>query len=291
MHPLHKFLAHRTTTQQSGPSAIDIDRLIQLSWEQFGYDFSGYARPSFARRLSGFMEAQNIPSMKSLMEGLKNKHIPWSDFLNEITVNVTEMFRDPEAFASLQAQVFPYLSSYPKLNIWIAGCSTGEEVYSCAILLHELGLLQRSVLYGTDINPQVLKQAKSGTLDRDKWAQYQQNYQAVGGQAALEDYFLINDHQIRLRPFLMEQMVFLPHNLAIDQSFNQFQLILCRNVCIYFGTSLQDKVAHLFDQSLAPLGFLVYGPHESLSPYWLGRIQLFDSLSNTYQKYPLQWKK
>ncbi|MEM7374007.1 MAG: protein-glutamate O-methyltransferase CheR [Bacteroidota bacterium] len=291
MHPLHRFLTQQTKERNQDLNPVEVDQLIHLAWKQFGYDFSGYARASFERRLMGFMESRGLDSFSALLQGLRLGQIIWRDFLNELTVNVTDLFRAPETFQALRTHVLPYLTSFPKLNIWIAGCSTGEEVYSCAILLEEAGLLERSVLYGTDINPMVLEQAKAGILERSNWFRYLSNYHLAGGQGSLDAYFLINEYQIRLRPFLLKQMVFLPHNLATDQSFNQFHLIFYRNVCIYFDSTLQNKVGHLLDQSLVSLGFLVMGQHESLPPHWDQKIPLFDQQSNTYQKYPLQWKK
>lgn len=291
MHPLHRFLTQRFQHVDLQITSTELDQLIRLCWHQFGYDFSGYRRASFQRRVLAFVKERDISTFEQLYEDLRLGHILWSDFLHAITVTVTEMFRDPESFQALRRHIFPYLASFPKLNIWIAGCASGEELYSCAIMLHEAGLLSRSVLYGTDINADTLEQAKQGRMDRATWEIHAENYYKAGGQADFASYFHLHGMQLGFRPFLQQQMVFLRHNLVTDQSFNQFHLILCRNVLIYFDGPLQEKVAHLFYQSLASLGFIVLGREESFAPHWQTHLQAVDHVSNCYQKRPRTWKK
>ena len=185
-------------------------------------------------------------------------------FLEEITVNVTEMFRDPSFFKAFNNQVIPYLSSYQHLKIWSAGCSTGEEVYSLAILLQEAGLREKSFIYGTDVNTDVLKEARRGIYSLRKIKSYAENYQLSGLGDSIIDHFTILYDAATIHSELKQNTLFSVHNLVSDNVFNEFQLILCRNVLIYFDKTLQDKVFNLFDSSLEKLGFLILGSKENL---------------------------
>ncbi|MGZ5304802.1 MAG: CheR family methyltransferase, partial [Bacteroidia bacterium] len=188
----------------------------------------------------------------------------FSYFVEELTVNVTEMFRNPTFYKALVKDVFPLLSKHDFIRIWHAGCSTGEEVYSLAILLKEAGLLDRSILYGTDLNPDVLEKAKAGLFHVSNMKSYTENYIQSGGKANLSDYYTLRYGQAMFSEDLKKRMVYSVHNLVTDQSFNEFHLILCRNVLIYFNRNLQDRVFSLFTDSLPKSGLLALGSKETL---------------------------
>jgi chemotaxis protein methyltransferase CheR len=230
----------------------------------YGYDFTEYSEASVKRRIRAFMDAKKIPSVKDLGRMILKDESAFEQFIQDITVNVTEMFRDPLFYKSLRKHVIGRLGTYPFIKIWIAGCSTGEEVYSIAILLREEGLLERSVIYATDINQQALQQAKEGISSIDYMKNYTENYIKAGGKHAFSDYYKAKYNSVLWDKSLRQNIVFSVHNLAMDKSFNEFQLILCRNVLIYFNQSLQNKVITLFYESLCPFGFLALGNKESL---------------------------
>src|SRR5690606_23503348 len=185
-------------------------------------------------------------------------------FVEQITVTVTEMFRDPGFYKALREQVLPVLGTYPFIRIWLAGCSTGEEAYSLAIILKELNLYHRSLIYATDINPDVLEKAAKGIFPLGQMKQYSENYILAGGISDFSNYYSANYNLAKFDEALRSKMIFSTHNLVSDHSFNEFQLILCRNVLIYFDRDLQVKVFNLFNQSLETLGFLALGSKETL---------------------------
>lgn len=230
----------------------------------YGYDFTEYSEASVKRRIQAFMDSQKISSVKNLGKMILKDESAFEQFIQEITVNVTEMFRDPLFYNSLRKNVIGRLATYPFIKIWIAGCSTGEEVYSIAILLREEGLLDRSVIYATDINQQALQKAKEGITPIHHMKAYTGNYIRAGGKFAFSDYYKARYNSVLWDKSLRQNIVFSVHNLAMDKSFNEFQLILCRNVLIYFNQSLQNKVIALFHESLCTFGFLALGNKESL---------------------------
>jgi chemotaxis protein methyltransferase CheR len=230
----------------------------------YGYDFTEYSEASVKRRVQAFMDSKKIGSVKELGKIILKDDVKFEQFVQDITVNVTEMFRDPLFYKSLRKQVLGRLATYPFIKIWIAGCSTGEEVYSIAILLKEEGLLERSVIYATDINQQALQKAKEGITSIDNMKRYTENYIKAGGKNAFSDYYKAKYNSVLWDKSLRQNIVFSVHNLAMDRSFNEFQLILCRNVLIYFNQSLQNKVIELFYESLCVFGFLALGTKESL---------------------------
>lgn len=232
--------------------------------KRYGYDFSGYSKSSLKRRLERYLQQSKMESLTKLLPALLSSETLFVDFLQNITVNVTEMFRDPWFYKKLKEEVIPSLASYPFIKIWHAGCSTGEEVYSLAILLQEAGLLRRSRQYATDINPQVLNRAKEGVVSLQHMKEYTQNYLQAGGQEEFSQYYTVKDNQAHFDELLKQNMVFSIHNLVTDQSFNEFNLVICRNVLIYFDKDLQSKTIHLFTESLSPLGYLALGSKESL---------------------------
>lgn len=248
------------------PSLNDeqIDELTSDIYECYGYDFTSYSKASLKRRINRVFTLDKFPSYAELRHRLRNDGIYFERFLVELTVNVTEMFRDPGFFQSLAKEVFPVLATYPFIRIWHAGCSTGEEVYSLAILLKEANLLHKSLLYATDVNPAVVRTAGHGVISTINLAQYTENYRQAGGSEDFSQYYVANYDHIMFSSELRKRIVFSTHNLVSDRSFNQFQLILCRNVLIYFEKELQDKVLALFDESLDNLGYLGLGNKETM---------------------------
>jgi chemotaxis protein methyltransferase CheR len=242
----------------------ELDNILTLVHRQFGYDFSDYARVSVRRRVIAFMTRSGIPTAGDLQYNLVNAPPCFPRFLQYLTVNVTEMFRDPIFYKILREKVLPQLASYPFIKIWHAGCSSGEEVYSMAILLKEEGLLERSKLYATDINSHVLAKAKQGIFPLKNMQEYTRNYRSSGGQEEFSQYYTAKYDHVLFDASLKKNMVFALHNLASDGSFNEFNLIICRNVLIYFDRTLQQRSVQLFRQSLCLLGYLGLGTKESL---------------------------
>jgi chemotaxis protein methyltransferase CheR len=244
--------------------SAEIESLLVRAALYYGYDFTGYAKASIRRRVEGFYIKGRHKSFNEMQDRLLSDKTYFIHFAEEITVNVTEMFRDPSFFRSLKEDILPVLATYPFIRIWHAGCSTGEEVYSMAILLREANLLHKSILYATDINLSVLEKAKTGIFPVTGMQQNSDNYIKSGGAADFSNYYHSNYNAVKFDGSLSERMIFSNHNLTSGESFNQFQLILCRNVLIYFTKELQAKVTTLFDKSLDSLGFLALGSKESL---------------------------
>jgi len=248
-----------------------------------GFDFSNYSSASLKRRVTRIMQLQKL-NLFDLRTLLTNDHEYFESFLMEITVNVTEMFRDPIFYKSLAENIIPYLRSYQRIKIWNAGCSTGEELYSFAVLFSEEKLYDRSFFYGTDINSDVLEFAKNGIYDLQKMKQYSENYQKTGALHTLSDYYSARYEAATINHSLKKNILFSAHNLASDSVFNEFQLISCRNVLIYFNAELQEKVINLFYNSLANFGFLCLGSKETLRSTEIGRFRVVDQKNNIYQK-------
>lgn len=242
----------------------EIQNLNKMIYIQYGYDFSDYSLASYKRRLSRIMINFKILNLTDLEYKLVEDELFFNVFLEEVTVNVTEMFRDPDFYKCLRRDIIPQLSTYPMIRIWHAGCSTGEEVYSLAILLKEADLLKRSLLYATDINEDVLIKAKSGSFSLELMKEYNENYKNTGGLFDLSDYYTVKDDRAIFNEEFRNRMVFSPHNLIQDKSFNEFNLILCRNVLIYFNRDLQNRVIKLFSMSLSSFGYLALGSKETL---------------------------
>lgn len=241
-----------------------MDILLKDVMEEYGYDFSNYAFPSMKRRLNRLYTLDKFLHFKQFHQKVMQDAVYFRHFVEELTVNVTEMFRDPLFFQRLREEVLPELAHHPFIRIWHAGCSTGEEVYSMAILLKEAGLLQRSLLYATDINPAVLEVLRKGIYPLRYMKQYSENYIQSGGTQDFSSYYTAQYDWAKLDEGLQKRMVISPHNLVSDSSFNEFQLIICRNVLIYFSKKLQNKALQLIDNSLEPNGFVALGGKESL---------------------------
>jgi len=242
----------------------DIDVLLSDLLDLYGYDFTEYSRASLKRRINRLFVLDRFPSVAEFRYRLISDQDYLRRMVEEITVNVTEMFRDPIFYRTIREEVLPVLATHPFIRIWHAGCSTGEEVFSMAILLKEANLLQKSLLYATDINPQVVEKLRKGIFPLKQMKQYSENYIASGGKKDFSDYYTAKYDHAKFNDNLSRKMISSTHNLVSDRSFNEFQLIMCRNVMIYFDKDLQDKTLTLFDESLEKLGFLALGSKENL---------------------------
>lgn len=242
----------------------ELEILIGALIEKYGYDFSNYAKASLKRRVSRVMVIDRFPSFAELLYKVKNDAGYCDHLVQELTVNVTEMFRDPLMFKTIREQILPVLATHPFIRIWHAGCSTGEEVYAMAIMLEEANILQKSLIYATDLNATVIKNIKQGIFPLSQMKQYSENYIASGGKKDFSDYYTAKYEWAKFHDRLTTKMVVATHNLVSDRSFNEFQIIMCRNVLIYFDRTLQDKVLNLFDNSLEKLGYLILGSKENL---------------------------
>jgi chemotaxis protein methyltransferase CheR len=245
---------------------LEIALLLEGIYRQYGFDFRQYARASLRRRLWRCTYAEGLRTISGLQERVLHDPAVMERLLLDLSINVTSMFRDPGFFASFRANVVPVLRTYPFLRVWNAGCSTGEETYSLAILLREVGLYDRSRIYATDINESVLRTAAEGIFPLAKMQEYTENYLAAGGSRSFSDYYTAAYDRAQLDRSLTDNVVFAAHNLVSDRSFNEFHVIVCRNVMIYFDRDLQGRVHRLFLESLAPFGVLGLGRKENIWP-------------------------
>ncbi|WP_276482808.1 CheR family methyltransferase [Paraflavitalea pollutisoli] len=242
----------------------EIEILLQDLLDNYGYDFTDYSRASLKRRINRLFMLDKFPSFSLFRKQIQTDSTYFRRFVEEITVNVTEMFRDPAFYRTVREEVLPVLATHPFIRIWHAGCSTGEEVYSMAIMLQEAGLLKKSLLYATDLNPGVLDRLRKGIFPLRFIKQYSENYIQSGGKEDFSRYYTAKYDWAKFDEQLAAKMVVATHNLVSDRSFNEFQLIFCRNVLIYFDRNLQDRALQLFDESLDTLGFLALGAKEQL---------------------------
>lgn len=243
---------------------IEIRLLVEAIYLKYSYDFRDYSAASLKRRVLLARQQLHCDSVSALQHRILYDSQAFMDLLQYLTIPVSSMFRDPAYFLALREQVLPVLGTYPSLKIWVAGCSTGEEAYSLAILLHEEGLLARSVVYATDINPRSLELARQGIFSLHNIRQYTQNYQLAGGRYSFSDYYTAAYDSVLLDKFLKERIMFADHSLATDSVFSETQLISCRNVLIYFNKSLQNRALGLFRDSLCHRGFLGLGCKETV---------------------------
>jgi chemotaxis protein methyltransferase CheR len=243
---------------------IELQLLLEGIFRQYGFDFREYAPASLKRRVWRRVQAEKTGTIAGLLERVLHEPEAMERLLLDLSINVTSMFRDPTFYVALREKVVPLLRTYPFTRIWVAGCSTGEEVYSLAILLTEEGLYDRTRIYATDINETVLERARAGVFPLDKMQEYTQNYIRAGGTRSFSEYYLAKYEGALFERTLIENVVWAPHNLVQDRSFNEFNLILCRNVMIYFDRALQDKVHRLFYESLERFGILALGHKESI---------------------------
>jgi len=244
---------------------IEIELLLEALYRHYGVDFRNYVMSTIRRRIWHRMRAERLTTISGLQEKALHDRSVFKRLTDDFSINVTELFRDPGFFRTFRSKVVPYLKDYPLIRIWHAGCSTGEEAYSMAILLHEEGLLAKTRIYATDMNEAVLREAKLESFPLERMEAYACNYKLSGGRKSLEDYLTATGGRAEFRPFLGERITFAQHNLAVDESFNEFHVIVCRNVMIYFNAHLQNRVHELFHQSLSPSGFLGLGNRESMT--------------------------
>jgi chemotaxis protein methyltransferase CheR len=244
--------------------AIEIPLLLEAVFRRYGFDFREYSPASLKRRIWNVIRSERLATISGLQEKVLHDPACMERLLLGVSVNVSSMFRDPGFFLAVRTRVVPLLRTYPFIRIWSAGCSTGEEVYSVAILLQEEGLYERSRIYATDLSGAALKCAREGIFPMRSMREYTRNYLKSGGQKSFSEYYTSGHGHAAFHPSLKENIVFSAHNLATDGSFNEFHVILCRNVLIYFQESLQQRVHHLLYESLAPLGVLGLGAKESL---------------------------
>ncbi len=231
---------------------------------KYGYDFREYSEASLDRRLNSLLDLTQTTDLLDVLKEILNDSELMRRCLPCLTINTTEFFRDTEFFAKLTSEVFPVLATYPSVRVWSAGCSTGQEVISLCILLDEAGLLERTTIYATDINPQNLLEAKKGIFDSRNLKDFAKNYVKAGGVRSPSDYYTADYNLIKFDPRLLKNVVFSEHNLVTDSVFVECHLILCRNVLIYFNKKLQERVFKLFLNSLSNGGFLGIGGKESL---------------------------
>jgi chemotaxis protein methyltransferase CheR len=272
------------TTSPGALTEPQLYELIDLVKKAHGFDFSNYSKASLKRRLSRIIMMKRM-GFYELRDVLVNDPQFFQWFLEEITVNVTEMFRDPSFYKALNTQVIPHLSGFPHIRIWSAGCSSGEEVYSLAILLSEAKLHEKSFIYGTDINTEMLDEGRKGTYSLRKIKGYTENYQLCDLPGSLTDHFNIMYDVASIHSELKQNTLFSIHNLVSDDAFNEFQLISCRNVFIYFEAELQEKILGLFYKSLCPNGFLCLGSKETIRfPEFKSKFKVINPKENIYQK-------
>ncbi len=256
---------------------LDFDTIISVVRSSRGIDFSNYAVSSLRRRFLRFMAMNNLSDTGELAWKLRYDNGYADYFIKEVMVNVTEMFRDPSFWAMLREKIIPVIMKNPVIRIWHAACSTGEEVLSMAILLKELGVLHKSRIIATDINPIVLKVAAEGKYPLKHQELNQRNYKASGGTSSLSDYYVTQDHRVAFDEELLSKVSFLQHDLSHERAFSKFDLIICRNVMIYFNFTLQERVVDVFRESLDAGAFLGIGSKESIE--WCKSIRYFELVS------------
>jgi len=268
-----------------GLEEIELALLLEGAYRRYGFDFREYAPASLRRRVWRRVHAEGLETISGLTEKLLHDSATMERLLLDLSINVTAMFRDPSFYVAFRRKVVPLLRTYPYTRIWVAGCSTGEEVYSLAILLQEEGVYERARIYATDINESVLDRARAGVFPLEKMQEYTQNYIRGGGTRAFSEYYVAAYDGAQFQRSLIENVVFAQHNLVSDRSFNEFHVIVCRNVMIYFDKSLQDHVHELFHDSLINFGILALGHKESIrfSPYEQ-RYEDLDESEKLYRK-------
>jgi chemotaxis protein methyltransferase CheR len=273
-----------------GREAVDLEKkeldcLLEAVYHRYGFDFREYAPASLRRRINRRVKLEGLSSISALQDRLLREPEVMHRLLLDLSINVTAMFRDPSFHLAFREKVVPLLRTYPFTRIWLAGCSTGEEVYSLAILLEEESLYDRCRIYATDINEEVLERARLGVFPLSKMQDYTRNYIGAGGKRSFSDYYVSAYDGAAFDRSLMRNVVFAQHNLASDRSFNEFHAIVCRNVMIYFERSLQERVFALFDDSLTRLGVLALGHKESLrTSAHRDRYEELDTAERLYRK-------
>ena len=264
---------------------VEIELLLEGVQRVYGYDFRDYAEASIKRRLTHWLSESPFDTFSQAQSQLLRDPELFFSLLRGITVNVTEMFRDPSFFKVVREQIVPFLKTYPFVKIWHAGCASGEEAYSMAILLEEEGMAGRYRMYATDIDEAVLQKAAEGVMPMAEMQKYTRNYQKAGGKASFADYYTARYDRAIVAPELRKNIVFAPHNLAVDAEFGEMNMVLCRNVMIYFKPALKERCLRLFDNSLLPGGFLCLGLKETLEKRKMGdRYDELAPMTRIYRK-------
>jgi chemotaxis protein methyltransferase CheR len=243
---------------------IEIEMILLALKQRWGYDFSGYARASLKRRLLHLVDYFEVDCLSRLLPTLLYDEPVAQTLINAISVPTSEFFRDPLVWLAIRNDLIPRLSSFPRINLWQVGCGHGQETYTLAILLHEVGILKKVRLITTDINATFLEQARQGCWPARDFAAWRENYRIAGGKEHFEQYFKIDADNLRIMPHFANNIEFVQHNLVVDDAFLETQFIICRNVLIYFGLSLQERVLDVFSRSLARGGYLLLGRSETV---------------------------
>jgi chemotaxis protein methyltransferase CheR len=265
---------------------IELEMLLETIYRYYGYDFREYALPFIQRRVAQRVRKEKLFSISGLQEKVLRDPRVMHKLFADFSINVTEMFRDPLFFKTLRTKVIPMIKEQKHIKVWHVGSSTGEEVYSMAILLYEEGIYDKTKIYATDIDTGNLEKAKRGIFSIDGMQRYTQNYFEAGGKRAFSEYYKALGEQVVFHHFLKENILFAQHNLAMDHSFNEFDIIICRNVLIYFNKSLQNKVHQLLYESLRIKGFLGLGQREGIRFTSYGNCyEEFESAEKLYRKY------
>jgi chemotaxis protein methyltransferase CheR len=264
---------------------IEIDLLLEAVYRRYGYDFRSYARASVERRLKLFLSKLGCDSVSGLIPIILRDRLLFSRLARNFSIAVTEMFRDPFVYKTVRNDVIPVLRTWPHFKIWHAGCATGEEVYSLAIVLKEEGVYDRATIYATDFNDEALERAREGIFEIKKLQEATRNYRQAGGKASLAEYYHARYDAAVMRSGLKERIVFSGHNLASDSVFGDMHLVFCRNVLIYFNRDLQDRALELFTESLVHGGFLCLGAKEDLQFSSVSkRYDIVDEKARIYKK-------
>jgi len=243
---------------------LELELLLEGIFRKYGFDFREYSGAHIKRRLSHRLSAAGMQNFTQVLHRIIYDEEFFKQILLDLSINVTEMYRDPTFYLELRQRVIPYLSTYPFIKIWHAGCSAGQEVYSNAILLKEENLLDRSQIYATDFNEKILQRAQEGIYPIEEIRKYTENYQKAGGRNSFSEYYTAHYDSALIKKSLRDNILFSFHNLVTDGVFGEMNMVFCRNVLIYFNKELQNKVLKLFHDSLIPGGFLCLGSKESL---------------------------
>jgi chemotaxis protein methyltransferase CheR len=264
---------------------IEVDLLLEAVFRRYGYDFRSYARASVDRRIRQYVAKTRALSISELIPRVIHDEGAFSELAQQFSVSVTEMFRDPFVFRALREQVAPVLRSFPFVKAWAAGCATGEEVYSLAIVLKESGVYDRSTIFGTDFNDDALRKAKQGIYPMERIQEFTRSYQEGGGTRSFAEYYHASYDSASLDASLKERITFANHNLTADNVFGEMNLVFCRNVLIYFNRELQERALRLFSDSLVRGGFLVLGTKEDLRFSGVsGEFEVVDRAARIYRK-------
>lgn len=264
---------------------IEIDLLLEALYRRYGYDFRSYARASISRRINQFISGKEFRHVSSLIPQVLHDEALFSELAQYFSITVTEMFRDPFVFQTLREKIVPLLKTFPFIKVWAAGCATGEEIYSLAIIFEEAGVFDRVTIFGTDFNDDSLDRARQGIYSVERIREFTRNYQDAGGTRSFSDYYHAKYDSAVIDPHLKERITFANHNLVTDNVFGEMHLVFCRNVLIYFNRDLQNRALKLFSDSLVRGGFLFLGTKEDLSfSTVVDEFTVFDKAARIYKK-------